>query len=58
MRDIEALSAPIQENERESILDSHKLSEQDYEAIVRILGRVPNLIEIGIFSAMWSEHCS
>ena len=30
MRDIEALSAPIQENERESILDSHKLSEQDY----------------------------
>ena len=58
MRDIEALSAPIQENERESILDSHKLSKQDYEEIVRILGRVPNLIEIGIFSAMWSEHCS
>ena len=58
MCDIAALSAPIGESERESILDSHKLSKQDYEEIVRILGRVPNLIEIGIFSAMWSEHCS
>ncbi len=58
MRDITALIAPIQEDERESILDSHKLNKQDYQAITQILGRVPNLIEIGIFSAMWSEHCS
>lgn len=58
MRDIADLIAPIQEEDRESLLDSHKLSEQDYQAIVQILGRVPNLIEIGIFSAMWSEHCS
>ncbi|MDD7346773.1 phosphoribosylformylglycinamidine synthase subunit PurL [Helicobacter sp.] len=58
MRDITTLNAPIQESDKESILDSHKLSHDDYRAIVEILGRVPNLIEIGIFSAMWSEHCS
>ena len=29
-----------------------------YENIKEILGREPNLVEIGIFSAMWSEHCS
>lgn len=58
MRNITTLNAPIQESDKESILDSHKLSHDDYRAIVEILGRVPNLIEIGIFSAMWSEHCS
>ena len=58
MRDITTLNAPIQESDKESILDSHKLSHDDYKAIVEILGRVPNLVEIGIFSAMWSEHCS
>ncbi len=42
----------------DDILASHKLSYEDYEHIKRILGREPNLIEIGIFSAMWSEHCS
>lgn len=40
------------------ILKNHKLSNADYERIVGILGRAPNLLEIGIFSAMWSEHCS
>ncbi len=42
----------------EEILKSHKLSLEDYEHIKKILGREPNLVEIGIFSAMWSEHCS
>lgn len=39
-------------------LSSHKLSKDDYSEILRILGREPNLVELGIFSAMWSEHCS
>ena len=39
-------------------LKAHKLTQSDYEAIVKILKRPPNLIELGIFSAMWSEHCS
>ena len=34
------------------------LSDQEFDAITSILGRAPNLTEIGIFSAMWSEHCS
>ncbi len=40
------------------LLKAHKLSHEDYEHIKQILGREPNLVEIGIFSAMWSEHCS
>ena len=37
---------------------AHSLTKEEYEKIVDILGREPNYIEIGIFSAMWSEHCS
>lgn len=42
----------------DEILNNHKLSYEDYENIKQILQREPNLLEIGIFSAMWSEHCS
>ncbi len=42
----------------DEILASHKLTKEDYEHIKQILKREPNLVEIGIFSAMWSEHCS
>ncbi|PAF44198.1 phosphoribosylformylglycinamidine synthase subunit PurL [Helicobacter sp. 11S02596-1] len=40
------------------VLKNHKLSKEDYEQIKKILSREPNLLEIAIFSAMWSEHCS
>ena len=39
-------------------LANHKLSQIDYVHIKEILGREPNIVELGIFSAMWSEHCS
>ncbi len=39
-------------------LANHKLSQLDYAHIKEILEREPNLVELGIFSAMWSEHCS
>jgi phosphoribosylformylglycinamidine synthase II len=42
----------------EEVLKSHKLSMDEYAHIKEILKREPNLVEIGIFSAMWSEHCS
>jgi phosphoribosylformylglycinamidine synthase len=43
----------------DEVLKNHKLTQPEYEDILRILeGRHPNLVEIGIFSAMWSEHCS
>lgn len=40
------------------IVAEHGLSESEYEQVLSILGRVPNLTELGIFSVMWSEHCS
>jgi len=43
----------------DEVLKSHKLTHQEYEHILEILdGRHPNIVELGIFSAMWSEHCS
>ena len=42
---------------QEQIRD-HNLSQEEYARILEILGREPNLVELGIFSAMWSEHCS
>ena len=40
------------------VIARHGLSPDEYQAVVRHLGREPNLVELGIFSAMWSEHCS
>ncbi len=40
------------------LLERHGLTTADLEAVQRILGRVPTLVELGIFSVMWSEHCS
>jgi phosphoribosylformylglycinamidine synthase len=40
------------------ILDQHNLTAEEYERIEQLLGREPNLTELGIFSVMWSEHCS
>ena len=39
-------------------IESHGLSAQEYANVLDILGREPNLTELGIFSVMWSEHCS
>jgi phosphoribosylformylglycinamidine synthase len=36
----------------------HGLSPEEYERVLHALGREPNLTELGIFSVMWSEHCS
>ena len=37
---------------------AHSMTEEEYNNTVKILGREPNYTEIGIVSAMWSEHCS
>jgi phosphoribosylformylglycinamidine synthase len=37
---------------------SHGMTEEEFERLKRILGRNPNLTELGITSALWSEHCS
>lgn len=36
----------------------HGLSEEEYDRILDIIGRTPTFTELGIFSVMWSEHCS
>ena len=40
------------------IVAEHGLSAEEYDRILNALGREPNLVELGIFSVMWSEHCS
>ncbi|MEL6452464.1 MAG: phosphoribosylformylglycinamidine synthase subunit PurL [Pseudomonadota bacterium] len=40
------------------LIASHGLSPEEYDRIEDILGRVPTFTELGIFSAMWNEHCS
>ena len=40
------------------IVKEHGLTPEEYARAVRIMGREPNLTELGIFSVMWSEHCS
>jgi phosphoribosylformylglycinamidine synthase len=41
-----------------AVLERHGLTRDEYDRIVLRLGREPNLIELGLFSVMWSEHCS
>ena len=42
----------------EQIAIDHGLKKEEYKKICELLKRVPNLTELGIFSAMWNEHCS
>ena len=39
-------------------IQQHGLTDEEYKKIVENLGREPNLTELGVFSVMWSEHCS
>ncbi len=41
-----------------ALVQKHGLTAEEYEKIQGILGREPNYTELGIFSVMWSEHCS
>ena len=36
----------------------HGLAPDEYERVLKIMGRTPTMVELGIFSVMWSEHCS
>ncbi len=40
------------------IVAEHGLAPDEYERLLKIMGRTPTMVELGIFSAMWSEHCS
>ena len=40
------------------VVEKHGLKLEEYSKIKKMLGREPNLLELGVFSAMWNEHCS
>ena len=42
----------------QATIDAHGLSADEYKRLLEILGREPTITELGIFSVMWSEHCS
>ncbi|MDU8929759.1 phosphoribosylformylglycinamidine synthase subunit PurL [Alisedimentitalea sp. MJ-SS2] len=42
----------------EELIEAHGLKPDEYERILEIIGREPTFTELGIFSAMWNEHCS
>lgn len=52
------LEPSIKEIETEHLYRDMGLTDEEYQKVISILGRKPNFTEIGIFSVMWSEHCS
>ena len=42
----------------DKVIEEHGFKKDEYDNILKILGRKPTYVELGIFSAMWSEHCS
>tara|TARA_Y100000590_G_scaffold392262_1_gene469558 strand:- start:3155 stop:5350 length:2196 start_codon:yes stop_codon:yes gene_type:complete len=42
----------------QEIIDRHGIKPDEYKKIISLIGKKPNLLELGIFSAMWNEHCS
>src|ERR1700687_321821 len=40
------------------VISAHNLTQSEFTRIQQLLGREPSLVELGIFSVMWSEHCS
>ncbi len=42
----------------DATLERHGVTREEYDRIVSLMGREPNLTELGLFSVMWSEHCS
>lgn len=53
-----AVSLPPDPEITPAVIAKHGITPDEYERIQKILGRNPNFTELGIFSVMWSEHCS
>ena len=48
----------MQRDVDQSLAAEFGLSAEEYANVLQIMGRTPSLTELGIFSVMWSEHCS
>ena len=53
-----ATEAPVPVTVTPALLKTHSITAEEYARIEAALGRTPSLTELGIFSVMWSEHCS
>jgi len=49
---------PFNQPITDAVLERHGLTREEYQRILDIMGRTPMITELGIFSVMWSEHCS
>ncbi|MFL5403348.1 MAG: phosphoribosylformylglycinamidine synthase subunit PurL [Gemmatimonadales bacterium] len=54
----EAVSLPGEPTVTPEVVREHNLNELEYSRILELLGRTPTFTELGVFSALWSEHCS
>ena len=54
----EAFAFPGERPVTPEVVREHNLNDIEYERILELLGRKPTLTELGVFSALWSEHCS
>ena len=54
----ETITLPGEPQVTPEMVREHNLNELEYNRILEILGRAPTLTELGVFSALWSEHCS
>jgi phosphoribosylformylglycinamidine synthase len=54
----EASAVPGERAVTPEVVREHNLNELEHERMVELLGRQPTLTELGVFSALWSEHCS
>ena len=56
-----AKNDPVMRNEPKitpQLVAEHGLTQDEYQRILDLIGREPTITELGIFSAMWNEHCS
>jgi phosphoribosylformylglycinamidine synthase II len=54
----EAFAFPGERPVTPEVVREHNLNQLEYERMLDLLGRMPTLTELGVFSALWSEHCS
>ncbi|MEO1642846.1 MAG: phosphoribosylformylglycinamidine synthase subunit PurL [Pseudomonadota bacterium] len=58
MTDTSAIIAAMQATQTEAHAAEHGINAEEWDRLITRLGRDPNLVELGIYSVMWSEHCS
>ncbi len=58
MTDTSAITAAMQAPQTETDAAGHGINAEEWDRLITRLGRQPNLVELGIYSVMWSEHCS